>query len=84
MQNLKLLDELLIGRVEPVIYAFSTNTIPNCLKVGDTCRPLSQRLQEWRRYFPDLKEEFQDKAVLGREIFFPGITPYTAIWNRSF
>ena len=46
MQNLKLLDELLIGRVEPVIYAFSTNTIPNCLKVGDTCRPLSQRLQE--------------------------------------
>ncbi len=70
MQNLKLLDELLIGRVEPVIYAFSTNTIPNCLKVGDTCRPLSQRLQEWRRYFPDLKEEFQDKAVLGREVFF--------------
>ena len=39
MQNLKLLDELLIGCVEPVIYAFSTNTIPNCLKVGDTCRP---------------------------------------------
>ncbi len=70
MENLKLLDELIIGRVEPVIYAFSTGTIPNCLKVGDTCRPLSRRLQEWRKYYPDLKEEFQGKAALDREVFF--------------
>lgn len=31
-----LLDEIIIGRVEPHIYAFSTNTIPNYLKVGDS------------------------------------------------
>ena len=32
------LDGLIIGRVEPYIYAFTTETIPNYLKVGDTYR----------------------------------------------
>lgn len=49
------IDQFVIGRVEPQIYAFSTETVPNYLKVGDTYRPIEQRLQEWRRYFPDLK-----------------------------
>jgi len=34
--NVDILDEIIIGRVEPHIYAFSTETIPNYLKVGDT------------------------------------------------
>lgn len=41
-----ILDEIIIGRVEPHIYAFTTNTIPNYLKVGDTYRPVSVRLKE--------------------------------------
>ena len=40
-----ILDEIIIGRVEPHIYAFTTNTIPNYLKVGDTYRPVSVRLK---------------------------------------
>ena len=40
------LDEIIIGRVEPHIYAFTTNTIPNYLKVGDTYRPVSVRLSK--------------------------------------
>lgn len=47
-----LLDEIIIGRVEPHIYAFSTNTIPNYLKVGDTYRPVSVRLKEWEVHYP--------------------------------
>ena len=41
-----ILDEIIIGRVEPHIYAFTTNTIPNYLKVGDTYRPVSVRLSK--------------------------------------
>ena len=36
--DIEILDELIIGRVEPYIYAFTTETIPNYLKVGDTFR----------------------------------------------
>ncbi len=36
MKELELLDNLIVGRVEPHIYAFTTNTVPNYLKVGDT------------------------------------------------
>ena len=38
--NVDILDDLIIGRVEPQIYAFTTETIPNYLKVGDTYRPI--------------------------------------------
>ena len=33
------IDSLIHGRVDPYIYAFETNTIPNFLKIGDTYRP---------------------------------------------
>jgi len=49
--DIQILDELIIGRVEPHIYAFTTETIPNYLKVGDTYRPVETRLNEWRKHF---------------------------------
>lgn len=64
-----LLDEIIIGRVEPHIYAFSTNTIPNYLKVGDTYRPVSVRLKEWEAYFPTLKKEFDSIAKID-DVYF--------------
>lgn len=64
-----LLDEIIIGRVEPHIYAFSTNTIPNYLKVGDTYRPVSVRLKEWEAYFPTLKKEFDSIAKIDNVYF---------------
>lgn len=70
MENIKLLEEIIIGRVEPHIYAFTTNTFPNHLKVGDTYRPVSVRLDEWRRHFPDLEEVFKAKATVTSDIFF--------------
>lgn len=64
-----LLDEIIIGRVEPHIYAFSTNTIPNYLKVGDTYRPVNIRLKEWEAYFPTLKKEFDAIAKID-DVYF--------------
>ena len=55
--NTDILDNLIIGRIEPHIYAFTTNTVPNYLKVGDTYRPVNVRLDEWRDYFPNLEHE---------------------------
>ena len=61
-----LLNRLIVGRIDPHIYAFSTNTVPNYLKVGDTYRPVSVRIGEWRDRFPDLRhdKEWEWKANL--------------------
>lgn len=68
--NVDILDELIIGRVEPQIYAFTTETIPNYLKVGDTYRPIEKRLNEWRKYFPNLEKKFGNVAKVDDETFF--------------
>lgn len=65
-----ILNRIIIGRVEPHIYAFSTQTVPNYLKVGDTYRPMGQRLNEWRRYFPNLQKEFSDVAKVDEDTYF--------------
>ena len=70
MEGKEILDNIIIGRVEPYIYAFSTNTIPNYLKIGDTYRPVSTRLNEWKKYFPDLQEQYKEKAMIDQNIFF--------------
>lgn len=64
-----LLDEIIIGRVEPHIYAFSTYTIPNYLKVGDTYRPVAVRLKEWEAHYPALKKEFDAIAKID-DVYF--------------
>src|SRR5690606_41651970 len=68
--DIQILEELIIGRVEPHIYAFTTETIPNYLKVGDTYRPLEMRLNEWRKYFPNLEKKFENVAKVDDETFF--------------
>lgn len=66
----ELIDTLIIGRVEPYIYAFSTESVPNYLKVGDTYRPVLQRLDEWRRYFPNLRSRYSAVAKVDEETYF--------------
>lgn len=70
MRDLSVLDQLIIGRVDPHIYAFTTNTIPNYLKVGDTYRPVAVRLQEWREHFPNLQKEYEHIAKVSDDIYF--------------
>lgn len=70
MKDLAVLNHLIIGRVDPHIYAFTTNTIPNYLKVGDTYRPVAIRLQEWRSFFPDLQKEYDHIAKVSDDTYF--------------
>lgn len=66
----KKIDEIIVGRVIPHVYAFSTNTIPNYLKVGDTYRTVESRLKEWEHYFPHLNKEYEKEAVLNGANYF--------------
>ena len=66
----QILDDLIQGRVEPYIYAFATNTIPNYLKVGDTYRPISVRLDEWRQHYPDLEQKYAECAKVDDRVYF--------------
>ena len=68
--NVEILNNIIIGRVEPQIYAFTTETIPNYLKVGDTYRPIEMRLNEWRKFFPNLEKKYGSVAKVDDEIFF--------------
>lgn len=68
--NVDILDKLIIGRVEPHIYAFTTGTVPNYLKVGDTYRPVAVRLKEWEKYFPKLEKTFENVAKINDQLFF--------------
>ena len=64
------LDEVIIGCVKPSIYAFTTDLVPNYLKVGDTCRPVNFRLNEWRQKYPDLVKRFEAEASVDSDVFF--------------
>ena len=64
------IDEIIIGRVKPHIYAFSTNTIPNYLKVGDTYRSVKVRIDEWRQKYSNLSKEFDEEAMVSDDTFF--------------
>lgn len=70
VDNLELLDNLIFGRVTPHIYAFQTGAIPNYLKVGDTYRPISVRLNEWKQKFPDLIKKYEHEATVSDNVYF--------------
>jgi hypothetical protein len=80
--DIQILEELIIGRVEPHIYAFTTETIPNYLKVGDTYRPVETRLNEWRKHFPELQKKFQEVAKLDEETFFRDYSVHKFLENE--
>ena len=64
------IDKYIGGRVEPHIYAFTTGTVPNYLKVGDTYRPIEQRLNEWRKHFPDLEKAYSAMSKVDENVYF--------------
>ena len=66
----EVLDGIIVGRVEPHIYAFTTEEVPNYLKVGDTYRPVSKRLNEWRHAYPNLKKQYESKAIINEDTYF--------------
>ena len=82
--DLELLDNIIVGRVEPRIYAFTTQTIPNYLKVGDTYRPIEIRLNEWRKHFPNLEKKFETVAKVNDDVFFRDYAVHYFLENVKF
>lgn len=76
-----ILDNIIVGRVKPHIYAFSTETIPNYLKVGDTYRPVSQRLLEWKSFYPNLRKQYEHSAMLESGNIFRDYAVHTFLMN---
>ena len=72
LPDTKPLDEIIVGRVEPRIYAFLTATVPRYLKVGDTYRPVPVRIAEWRKHFAidESRDVWDWPAVLESDVFF--------------
>ena len=70
MRDISILENIIVGRVDPHIYAFTTGTVPNYLKVGDTYRPVSVRLNEWKEYFPDLEKQYEEIAKVDSDVYF--------------
>ncbi len=81
LQSIDILDELIVGRVDPYIYAFKTNTIPNYLKVGDTYRPVSKRLNEWKKVFPELEKQYENKAIIDEDNYFRDFSVHKYLEN---
>lgn len=77
------LDNLIFGRVEPFIYAFSTETYPNYLKVGDTSRGVRVRLDEWRTVFPKLVQRYEHTARIDDETMFRDYAVHTFLVVRK-
>ncbi len=82
--NTSELQKIIIGRVSPYIYSFATNTLPNYLKVGDTYRPVEERLNEWRRYYKDLKEISRHKASIDGKVFFRDYSVHKYLQQNGF
>ena len=70
--DMKPLEDVIVGRVEPRIYAFLTTSVPRYLKVGDTYRPVPVRIAEWQRHFPidETRDVWDWPAVLDDKVFF--------------
>jgi len=79
--NTAVLQGLILGRVEPHIYAFSTGTIPNYLKIGDTYRPIEKRLNEWRKYFPNLVRKYSEVAKINEQTFYRDLSVHNFLEN---
>jgi len=78
MSNINFVENLILVRNEPHIYAFSTNTIPNYLKIGDTFRPVDVRIEEWNKKISaalgsdisvQLTKEYTETAVIDNAYF---------------
>lgn len=78
------LDSLIRGRVEPYIYAFETNTVPNFLKVGDTYRPVEVRLDEWRKFYSDLKKKYEHIAKVDDNTYFRDYSVHDFLIQNGF
>lgn len=82
--NTDILNGIIYGRVEPHIYAFTTQTVPNYLKVGDTYRPVQVRLAEWKKKYENLQKEFEHTAKVSDDTYFRDYAIHEYLENNDF
>ncbi len=82
--NTDILNGVIYGRVEPHIYAFTTQTVPNYLKVGDTYRPVQVRLAEWKKKYENLQKEFEHTAKVSNDTYFRDYAIHEYLENNDF
>lgn len=82
--NTDILNGIIYGRVEPHIYAFTTQTVPNYLKVGDTYRPVQVRLAEWKKKYENLQQEFEHTAKVSDDAYFRDYAIHEYLENNDF
>ncbi len=78
-----ILDNIFVGRVEPHIYAFSTETVPNYLKVGDTSRGVRVRLEEWSKIYPKLVKRYEHSAQIDSNTIFRDYAVHAFLENEK-
>lgn len=78
-----ILENIIYGRIEPHIYAFKTNTVPNYLKVGDTYRSVKVRLDEWKKFYPNLEPQFDSKALVSDDVYFRDYSVHEFLENEK-
>ena len=79
-----IIDNIIHGRVDPYIYAFETNTVPNFLKVGDTYRPVEVRLEEWRKLYSNLKKKYEHIAKVDEKTYFRDYAVHDFLMRNGF
>ena len=84
MHNIEILDSIIQGRVDPYIYAFETNTVPNFLKVGDTYRPVEVRLEEWRKVYENLEKKYEHVAKVDSKTYFRDYSVHDFLMRNGF
>lgn len=82
--NTAFLDEIIVGRVDPHIYAFTTETVPNYLKVGDTYRPVLVRIKEWSKKYKNLKHIYTESARIDENTIFRDYSVHDFLENKKF
>lgn len=84
MESTELLVPIIHGRVDPYIYAFETNTVPNFLKVGDTYRPVEVRLDEWRKIYANLNKKYEHIAKVDGKTYFRDYSVHDFLMSNGF
>lgn len=65
------------GRLDPYIYSFTTGSVPDYLKVGDTYRSVEVRLKEWKKVFPNLECQYSHVAKTKNGKYFRDYAVHT-------
>lgn len=81
--NADILDQLIVGRVDPHIYAFTTPKAKGYLKVGDTSRPVKVRIKEWKDRYDEVNHIYTCSARIDENTIFRDFSVHRFLENEK-